>query len=298
MKKKFGGGFDLSQRMKESCDDLGINLGGGITEIDPNKINNWVYRDRSSFEIGSIEELADSIKKNGQVQPIIVVKLDETFRTEEGNLDGEIEYVVIAGYRRWLACKYLRRPVQAIVKELTLSEAVGVLVSENEKESVCDYSKGIFYSKILDEQAITQTELCERVNLEKNKLSNLMAFAALPVELVISIGDMSNVSARTAGYLRSLCNKGVDYIEALRAFADEIRKGAGEKVIERYINAKLKQKEHLHQREKPEKRVIEKGKNKITVNGGTIKLKFEDDEQMQNFIESVVKRFEHEFSDE
>ena len=59
------------------------------------------------------------------------------------------KYVVIAGYRRWLACKLIKQDIQVTVKKLSFEDAIACVVDENRKQDVSDYSKGMFYYNVL-----------------------------------------------------------------------------------------------------------------------------------------------------
>ena len=60
----------IAERLADAKNAMGY--AGSIEVIDTNKIDNWEYRDRKEFELGNIEELAYSIKNNGQAQPIVI----------------------------------------------------------------------------------------------------------------------------------------------------------------------------------------------------------------------------------
>ena len=227
--------FDLSSKIIESEKELGIKLSSNdnIIRIDPSDISNWEYRDRSNFELGNIEELSESIRNNGQAQPIVIVKKNNIFKPDL--YDSDSQYIVIAGYRRWKACKLLNIEIECILKDYTFEQAIGILISENEKEDVSDYSKGILYSKLLLSDKISQQELSRRLNISKNKMSNYLAFSSFPDELVESIGSFKNVSSRTAGYIRSLINKDDSILAILIKHASKISSGIGERKIDAIV---------------------------------------------------------------
>ena len=75
--------------------------------INPKDCRRWQYADRSSFEMGDLFLLAEDIKQNGQIEPIIV-------RSLKGS--SELKYEVIAGSRRWQACLQHNLPLKAIVR--------------------------------------------------------------------------------------------------------------------------------------------------------------------------------------
>ena len=92
-----------------------------VVELNPDDCVLWDYVDRQDFEMGDIKALGLDIKKNGQIQPIIV------------RYNGD-HYEIIAGQRRWRACHYMNIPVEAIITDLSDEEALFVQSSENLKK--------------------------------------------------------------------------------------------------------------------------------------------------------------------
>lgn len=258
----------LCERMQNAEEELGFVE--RIVQLDCNEIDTWEFRDRKPFEIGNIDELAFSIKHKGQCQPIIVVRASDEFRPKS---DANAKYIVIAGYRRWSACKRYNIPIKAVLKELTFNQAISVLVSENEKENVSDYSKGMFYYTLLRTEKITQEQLSDKLGLSPTALSNFLAFAQVPNEIWTAIGDLSHVSAKTASTIRAIAKKGTIYVEVLCEIGDKIAKGFGEKrikeAVEEQLDKKLKRapidKFHNH-------RFAYRGKQLMVLNRGTLKL--------------------------
>lgn len=199
-----------------------------VVKLKTEDISNWEFRDRQDFEMGSIDELSSSIRENGQAQPIIVVRKSIKFKSKYNE---NTPYVFISGYRRWLACKKLDIEIDALIRDLSVSQAIGCLVAENEKESISDYSKGVFYNGILEKEKITQKEPCSRLHLKDSTLRCYLSFNKVPDKIWREIKDLKKVSARTAAEIKFLSTKGEDYIEALILIADKISQGAGAKVI-------------------------------------------------------------------
>ena len=226
---------DSNSLIKSSMSSLGIS--SNILSIDPNKIDNWIYRDRSDFELGNIDDLADSIKLKGQAQPIIVASTQKEWFTPKSNF--EAKYVVIAGYRRWLACKKHNIKIDAIIKDISFEDAIATLDAENEKEAVSDFSKGMFYSSLIKSGKITRDDLRIRLSLKPASLSNFLSYGDVPQEIWNAVGNTSKVSPKTAGILRSYINKDSSYIDKIINIADKIRAGAGEKIITNFWNLKI-----------------------------------------------------------
>ena len=225
---------DSNSLIKSSMSSLGIS--SNILSIDPHKIDNWIYRDRSDFELGNIDDLADSIKLKGQAQPIIVASTQKEWFTPKSNFDAK--YVVIAGYRRWLACKKHNIKIDAIIKDISFEDAIATLDAENEKEAVSDFSKGMFYSSLIKSGKITRDDLRIRLSLKPASLSNFLSYGDVPQEIWNAVGDTSKVSPKTAGILRSYINKDSSYIDKIINIADKIRAGSGEKIITKLLESK------------------------------------------------------------
>ena len=288
--------FDLGSKIVESSQELGLSQ---ITKVNPDLIAYWEYTDRRDDEYGNLDELCESIKKNGQAQPIVITPINQTFKPK-GNYTNE-QYIVIAGRRRLGACKKGGIEIQAIVRhDFSFEEALSVLMTENDKKNVSDYSKGLLYKKLIQEDKITQNELSNKLSLNKNKISNFLAFTELPQDLVDAIGDMSHISARTAGYIRSLLKKGDHYEKALIQIADLIRDGAGERAIEKAVQHYLKN-EKQPNKTKPANIIdsFKLGSEVINVyNNGKIKLptKITSDVNYQNFVEDFKQLLHKHFN--
>ena len=232
----------IADKMVKSHENFELNLAQKddkerVLKLDPEVIGNWEFRDRQDFELGDISVLAESIISNGQAQPIIVVEANDLYKSSDKKT---CKYIVIAGYRRWLACLNRNIKIDAIVRNLTFDQAIGCLVSENEKEQVSDYSKGIFYQNLLNKESISKNALCEKLGIKRNVFYNFLSFAEIPKEVWEAVKNVSKVSARTASTINSICHKGEDEKNAIIAIADEIALGIGEKKITALVNKILK----------------------------------------------------------
>jgi ParB family chromosome partitioning protein len=242
MNNNFSFKLDIEDRLKKASSELGslsIQNETAIKKINTDDILNWEYRDRKDFELGDIDHLAESIKNNGQAQPIVLVEYSDIFKSDNGD---KSKYIVIAGYRRWLACKKNKCDVEAVIKDLSFEQAVSCLVSENEKEGISDYSKGVFYNSLLSSGNVKKIDLYTKLGLSKSAFNNYLAFTEIPDELIESIDDLSKVSSRTAYEIKRLSLKGRKYIDVLVKISPQIRNGAGEKTINSLINKHLSSK--------------------------------------------------------
>ncbi|MDF1684511.1 MAG: ParB/RepB/Spo0J family partition protein [Legionellaceae bacterium] len=220
--------------LRQVCDSK--VSGERVQKINPSEISSWEHRDRCDFELGDIDKLADSIELKGQAQPIVLVLANDVFKGKEND---NCKYIVIAGYRRWLACKSRGLLVDAIIRELSFEQAISCLVSENEKEAVSDYSKGMFFSKLLNREGTTRKALYERLGIKKGMFDNYISFSEVPNEIWIEVGDLSKVSARTSATIKLVCQKSEAHKQAVIAISKKISEGIGEKKIISLVNAQL-----------------------------------------------------------
>lgn len=278
------GDVDSNSLIKKSMESLGIS--SNIIRLDPNKIDNWIYRDRSDFELGDIDELAESIQVKGQAQPIIIASTQKECFTPKDNANAK--YVVIAGYRRWLACKKHNITIDAIAKDISFEEAIAILDAENEKESVSQFSKGMFYSSLVKSGRITRDELRVKLSLKGGSLSNLLAYGDIPQEIWDAIGNTSKVSPKTAGILRSYINKDPSYINKIIEIADKIKSGAGEKIIIRLLEAKSIEKPKKQTFSINDKKICDFKKREIIFDKS---IKDEDIEKIQEQVKGLLHKY-------
>lgn len=213
--------------LKKAFDDLKNQSNyNEIITINPKKCRTWFYSDRSYFELGDIEDLAEDIKTNGQLQPAIVRKIDEV----------DYEYEIIAGERRWRACCLFNLPLKAVVIDKDDVECMIIQTSENKKQQLSPYSLAKVYLKIMTDLEISQNEMSKRLNIPKSSFSELMSFNKVPEEIWNAVGDMSLVSAKTAAYLAKTCEKGIIYRNALLNVATKIKEGSGESTLDSLVS--------------------------------------------------------------
>jgi|GEM_PF-681121 len=226
--------IEENKNLKEHIDllkkELANNASSNIIEIDPKKCRNWKYADRNRFELGSIEELAEDIKQNGQLQPAIVRAIDSL----------DYKYEVIAGERRWRACALSNFNLKALVTNEDDAGCLIIQTSENKKKSLSAYSLAVAYEKIMFDLSISQNELSRRLNMPKTSFSELMSFNKVPKEVWQAVEDMSKVKPKTAAFLSVMCSKGEDYLRVIIKLSTNIREGYGtdnlSKLIEKHLS--------------------------------------------------------------
>ena len=135
-----------------------------VDQIDPGH-----YQPRKMFDNESLYELADSIKKNGLIQPIIVIRNNDRFD-------------LIAGERRWRASKIAGlNAIPAIVKELKTPEMLEYALIENiQRENLNIIEEAEGYLRLMGEFGYTQEELSSVVNKSRSHVANILRLNTLP----------------------------------------------------------------------------------------------------------------------
>ena len=197
-----------------------------IVKLDPRACTRWKYADRSSFEFGDTNSLADDIKANGQITPIFVRELKN---------DPKFKYEVIAGSRRFQACLNANLMIDAIITDVSDSKAVAIQIKENDKIPLSEFSKGIAFAKLKEDSKLTQEQLAEIVGCSRKKIHSLLAFSKIDKAIWSAVGNMSKISIRSAETILTLANKSNRHKEALIEIAEDIRKGAGCRRIETMV---------------------------------------------------------------
>ena len=134
-----------------------------LSQVDPNR-----SQPRKKFEEESLEELADSIRRFGVLQPILVKKTGR-------------RYEIIAGERRWRASRKAGlREIPAIVREYSDQETVELSLIENiQREDLNPIEEARAFKRLLDEFGLRQEDLAERVSKSRTAITNAIRLLKL-----------------------------------------------------------------------------------------------------------------------
>lgn len=157
------------------------------TELPVNRIDPSPYQPRKYFAEEALRELADSVRKNGVMQPIIV-------REREGR------YELIAGERRWRASKLAGlQTIPVIVKDLSDRQALEFALIENiQRQDLTPIEEAQGYRRIMNEFNYTQEELSAELGKSRSHVANMLRLLALPdrIKHVLDEGQISMGHAR------------------------------------------------------------------------------------------------------
>ena len=262
-------------------DDLKI----GETLLNINMVEPNRKQPRKNFEEDALDELAESIKQHGILQPLLVRK----------NKD---YYEIIAGERRWRAAKRAKlKEVPVIVKDYTEQEIVEIGLIENiQRENLNPIEEAMAFKRLLEEFNLKQDEVAERVSKSRTAVTNSMRLLKLDerVQQMI-IDDM--ISTGHARALLAIDDKEQQYALANLIFDEKLSVRDIERMIKEIKNPK-KQKEKKTEEnqfiytslEEKMKEVIgtkvhiaSKGKGK-----GKIDIEYYSDEELERVFELLM----------
>ena len=234
VKRGLGKGLDAMIPIPESstseqaagkADDKGTETVVRITQVEPNR-----EQPRQNFDEDALQELADSIKQFGLLQPILVQ-------------DRKTYYEIIAGERRWRAAKLAGlKEVPVIIRDYTEQEIVEISLIENiQREDLNPIEEAQAYKRLLTEFNLKQDEVAERVSKSRTAVTNSMRLLKLCDEVQqMIIDDM--LSTGHARALISIEDPEQQYTIAQKIFDEKLSVRDVEKLVK-----------NLNKPEKPKK---------------------------------------------
>ena len=153
------------------------------SEIGPNK-----KQPRKNFDEEKLKVLSESIKLHGVIQPIIVKQLENGF------------YQIIAGERRWRAARLAGlKEIPVVIKEYNKKEVMEIALIENlQREDLNPIEESEAYKNLMDEYALTQEQISERVGKSRSAIANSLRLLHLceEVKMMLIEDKISNGHAR------------------------------------------------------------------------------------------------------
>lgn len=178
----------VKEVVKEVIKEVKVPVSGDtmmkISDIEPNR-----EQPRKNFAKEALQELADSIKQFGIIQPIVVQKKDDY-------------YEIIAGERRWRAAKLAKlKEVPVIIKEYSDREVMEIALIENiQRKDLNPIEEALAYKSLIDEYSLKQEELANRVSKSRTAIANSMRL----LKLTDSVQNMLINDEISMGHARAL----------------------------------------------------------------------------------------------
>lgn len=190
-----------------------------INEIEPNR-----EQPRRNFDEDALLELADSIKRYGVIEPLLVKKENDYYK-------------IVAGERRWRAAKLAGlKELPVVIKDYSNQEIMEVALIENiQREDLNPIEEALAYQSLIKEYNLKQDEVAERVSKSRAAITNTMRLLKLDerVQQMI-IDDM--ISSGHARALLGIEDNEQQYVVAMEVFDKKLSVRETEKLVKAYNN--------------------------------------------------------------
>lgn len=282
MSKKFGLGKGLGALIPEDTQqEEKVDEKSNLISINLIKSNS--DQPRKSFDNDKIQELSESIKNHGIVQPIVLRKKDDS-------------YVIVAGERRWRAAKIAGlKEIPAVVMELTDKDVLEISLIENiQRQDLNPIEEAVAYRKLINEFKLTQDGLSKRLGKSRTAITNTMRLLNLceSVQQYLVEGVISEGHGRT---LLSVTDSKEQEIIAQKIIDDNLSVREVERFI-KTMNAPKKEKseekeiENIYYKDVKEKLQNYFG-TKVSINSkkdkGKIEIEYYSQEDLQRILEII-----------
>lgn len=251
----------------------------GVKEVDINDVFPNEEQPRKNIDIEKIEQLAQSIKEHGIIQPIIVKKEGEYFK-------------IIAGERRWRAARLAGlKKVPIIEKEISEKEAMEISLIENiQREDLNPIEEAIAYKKLIDEFGLTQDELAKRLGKSRPAITNSLRLLNLDKRVIDMILNL-DITEGHGKVIAGIEDKNKQYEIAIKVVNEGLNVRQTEKLIQNLNNIKDK-KEKNNTKDIYIKDIEDRLKNifgtKVNINKGRKKGKIEIEYYSEDDLQRIL----------
>ncbi|HHV28537.1 ParB/RepB/Spo0J family partition protein [Acetivibrio mesophilus] len=177
----------------------------GVIEVKINDIEPSFDQPRKNFDTDKLEQLAESIKKHGVVQPIIVRRENDTYK-------------IVAGERRWRAARIAGlTTIPVVEKDLTDKQVMEIALIENiQREDLNPIEEAEAYHKLLNEFKMTQEDLSNSIGKSRSAIANTIRLLGLTQKVKEKLIE----GIITSGHARALLS--IDDKELQEKICDEV----------------------------------------------------------------------------
>jgi ParB family transcriptional regulator, chromosome partitioning protein len=249
-----------------------------LDAITPNK-----YQPRTNFDPALLSELAQSIKSNGVVQPIVVRKT--------GN-----QYQLITGERRWRAARLAGlKSIPAVVRDVSEYKTLEWALVENvQREDLNPIEEATAYASLIEDFDLTQEEVALRVGKDRSSVANYIRLLKLPADVQAKVQNQQ----LSMGHARALSaiEKVADQIElANRILQDQLNVRQTEDLIRQWKDkgrkSKKKKESSGHKDANiraAEQKLQELLGTKVIISAGKIEIHFHDADDLIRIYDLLI----------
>ena len=282
----------IENRLKKGLGrGLSSLIGDNSKKIQTNKvsINDLIrnkFQPRRNFNKENLEELTNSIKEQGVIQPIAV---------RPGKLLDEGKYEIIAGERRWLAAQNAGlHEVPVVVLNVDDVKLLEFAIVENvQRVDLNPIEEARGYQKLVDDFNYSQEKLSTFIGKSRSYIANSLRLLGLPGE-VLAMVESGNLSA---GHGRTLIGLNNAFDIAKKIIQKKLSVRQSEVLVRQFKNKKFKlvHKKDTNildlQKDLEEKTGLSVSINNKKNNSGTISFEYHDLDQLDNLINSIKKNY-------
>ena len=288
MKSQKGLGRGLDAIFGSEPVDVKLKPMSQMTEIEIADIIPNPTQPRKQFDEEALDELADSIRQLGVIQPVTVKK------TADG------KYILISGERRWRAARRADlKTLPAYIREVDDENLHAMALVENiQRQDLNAIEIALGMQRLIDECHLTQDALSEKVGKKRSSVSNYLRLLKLPDEVQLALKE----GLISMGHAKAIA--GAPEEQQLRVLKRCIKKGLSVRQVEELVRmlaeAQAKPAPGAEEEEYPESysRLVEQLENYFSEDisikrskngGGKIVIGFNDDRDIERFIERFTK---------
>ncbi len=229
-KKRLGRGLDalLSRPAAETPSVTGVAPGDTLKEIPIELLQRGQYQPRVDMRQDSLENLADSIRAQGVVQPIVARPISK--------VGGEQKYEIIAGERRWRAAQIAGlEAIPAVIRDVPDEAAIAMALIENiQRENLNPLEEARALDRLIREFDLTHAEAAKAVGRSRASVSNLLRLQ----ELSDKVKPMLESRQLEMGHARALLSIG-DPVQQYDAARQVVKNGMSVRETERLVKRML-----------------------------------------------------------
>lgn len=249
-----------------------------VSQIEVGKITANPFQPRRYFDTKKLEQLAQSIKEHGVLEPIIVRKTDEG-------------YQVVVGERRWRASMLAGKDtVPAVVKELTDRQMTELALIENlQREDLNAIEEAEGYQVLIEEFSMTQEEVAQSVGKKRSSVANALRLLTLDNK----VKEMVASGALSRGHAKVLL--GVDSVKLRQQLAEKVvKEGLSVRQLERLVKERPKKKTEKTRQKDPEVELLQEELQRVLgtkvrldyhQGKGKIEIEYYSDEELERILD-------------
>ena len=278
-KRGLGRGLEALIPMEKSSEE-------NVTEINIKQIIANKKQPRRDFDEKKLDELAESMKQHGVLQPIILRKKGSN-------------YEIVAGERRWRAAKKAGlEKIPAVVKEFSDADVMEIALIENlQREDLNPLEEAEAYKTLMSDFGLTQEELSKRLGKSRSLIANTVRLLNLDAEIQKLVSE-DKLTAGHARALLSIQNKKERLSLANRISNENLSVRQTEEIVKKNLKnkyrGKLKKLKEINPvimdiAEKLQRTLGTKVKLKGNEKRGKIEIEFYSSDELERILETIME---------